>query len=152
MKHTLALTLLGAMFVCGTAFAADPIVGSWKLNVAKSTFNPGPAPKAATRTYTEAAGLYTLDQKITGADGKENLLHVQYRDGQEVKTPGASVDSTVAKKLDVNNWDFDVKMGGKVVGHVHRSVSADGKVLTVHNTGQQGNTTASDDTMVFDRQ
>jgi hypothetical protein len=152
MKKALAFMLFSAMFAVGTAYAADPIVGSWKLNVAKSTFNPGPAPKSGARVYSESAGLYTLDQKITGADGKENTLHVQYRDGQEVKTPGGTVDSTVAKKMDANTWDFDVKMGGKVVGHVHRVVSPDGKVLTVHNTGQQGNNAAADDTMVFDKQ
>jgi hypothetical protein len=43
-------------------------------------------------------------------------------------------------------------MDGKVVGHVHRVLSADGKVLTVHNTGSQGNNAASEDTMVFDKQ
>jgi hypothetical protein len=51
-----------------------------------------------------------------------------------------------------NTWDFDIKMDGKVVGHVHRVVSADGKVLTVHNTGRQGNNAPADDTMVFDKQ
>ena len=149
MKRSLAFVLLGAIFVAGSAYAADPIVGTWTLNVAKSKFDPGPAPKAGTRVYTESAGLYTLDQKITGADGKVNSLHVQYRDGQEVKNEGGP--STVAKKVNLNTWDFDVKMDGKVVGHVHRVVSADGKVLTVHNTGSQGNNEASDDTMVFDK-
>jgi hypothetical protein len=150
MKQVLALSLLGAIFVAGSAYAADPIVGTWTLNVAKSKFNPGPAPKAGTRVYTESAGLYTLDQKITGADGKVNSLHVQYRDGQEVKNEGGP--STFAKKVNPNTWDFDVKMDGKVVGHVHRVVSADGKVLTVHNTGSQGNNAPADDTMVFDKQ
>jgi hypothetical protein len=151
MKQALALVLLGAIFVAGSAYAADPIVGTWTLNVAKSKFNPGPAPTAGTRVYTESAGLYTLDQKITGADGKVNSLRAQYRDGQEVKDPEGAA-STVGKKVNANTWDFDVKMDGKVVGHVHRVVSADGKVLTVHNTGRQGNNTAADDTMVFDKQ
>jgi hypothetical protein len=150
MKQALALILLGAIFVTGSAYAADPIVGTWTLNVAKSQFNPGPAPKAGTRVYTEAAGLYTLDQKITGADGKVNSLHAQYRNGQEVKN--ADGPTTVAKKVTANTWDFDIKMDGNVVGHVHRVVSADGKVLTVHNTGRQGNNPAADDTMVFDKQ
>src|SRR5215469_16279531 len=150
MKQSLALVLLGAIFVAGSAYAADPIVGTWTLNVAKSKFDPRPAPKAGTRTYTESAGLYTLDQKITGADGKVNSLRAQYRDGQEVKDPEGAA-STVAKKVNANTWDFEVKMDGKVVGHVHRVVSADGKVLTVHNTGSQGNNEASDDTMVFDK-
>jgi hypothetical protein len=40
---------------------------------------------------------------------------------------------------------------GKVVGHVHRVVSADGKTLTVHNTGAQLSGATGDDTLVFDR-
>ncbi len=35
-------------------------------------------------------------------------------------------DATFAKKIDANTWDFDLKKDGKVVGHVHRVVSADG--------------------------
>ena len=151
MKQALALVLLGAIFASGSAFAADPIVGTWILNVAKSKFNPGPAPTAGTRTYTESAGLYTLDQKLTSVDGKVNSLRAQYRDGQEVKDPDGAA-STVAKKVNANTWDFEVKTDGKVVGHVHRVVSADGKALTVHNTGRQGNNTATDDTMVFDKE
>ena len=29
-------------------FAADASLGTWKLNVAKSKYSPGPAPKSAT--------------------------------------------------------------------------------------------------------
>lgn len=152
MKQALSLILLGAMFVAGSAYAADPIVGTWTLNVAKSKFNPGPAPKAGTRVYTESAGLYTLDQKITGADGKEVPFQVQYRDGQDVPLTGANgIDSIHATKVSANTWNFSIKSGGKEVGHVHRTVSADGKVLTVHNTGKQPSGVTSDDTLVFDK-
>jgi hypothetical protein len=152
MKQLIAFILFGAIFAAASAYAADPIVGTWKLDVSKSKFSPGPAPQAGTRVYTESAGLYTLDQKITGADGKEHSLQAQYRDGQDVKDPGAPASSTFAKKVDANAWNFDIKVGGKVVGHVHRVVSADGKTLTVHNTGKQVDATAADDTMVFDKQ
>ena len=153
MKKVLSLLMLAALVFAGPAFAADPIVGTWKLNVAKSKFSPGGALTAATRTYTEANGLYTLEQKLTGADGKETSLRVQYRDGQELKqaTAGA-VDATLAKKIDANTWDFDLKKDGKVVGHVHRVVSANGKTLTVHNTGMRPSGATGDETLVFDKQ
>ena len=54
--------------------------------------------------------------------------------------------------IDANTWDFDLKRDGKVVGHVHRVVSADGKTLTVHNTGMQLSGAEGDETLVFDRQ
>jgi hypothetical protein len=155
VKKLLSLILLAAVFFASPAFAADPIVGTWNLNVAKSKFSAGAALTAGTRVYTEANGLYTLDQKLAGADGKEISFRIQYRDGTEVKetTAGlASTDTTLGKKIDANTWDFDLKKDGKVVGHVHRVVSADGKTLTVHNTGVQVSGRVGDETLVFDKQ
>jgi len=153
MKKFLSLIVLAALFFAGPAFAADPIVGTWKLNVAKSKFSPGAELTAGSRIYTEAKGVYTLDQKLTGADGKERSSHTQYRDGKDVKqAAGGPADATHATKIDANTWDFDLKKDGKVVGHVHRVVSADGKTLTVHNTGMQLSGATGDETLVFDRQ
>jgi hypothetical protein len=153
MKKALSLIVLAAVFFASPSFAADPVVGTWKLNVAKSNFSTGAVLTAGTRVYTEANGLYTLDQKLTYADGKEMSNRVQYRDGKEEKQATAGpVDTTLAKKIDANTWDFDLKKDGKVVGHVHRVVSADGKTLTVHNTGMQLSGAKGDETLVFDNQ
>jgi hypothetical protein len=153
MKKMFAAVLLLGLLCAGPAFAADPILGTWKLDVGKSKFSPGQALTAATRTYTEANGLYTLQQKLTSADGKEMSYQIHYRDGKdESDTTTPSVDATHAKKVDANTWDFDLKKDGKVVGRVHRVVSADGKTLTVHNTGTQISGLKGDETLVFDKQ
>jgi hypothetical protein len=153
VKRLVSLLVLTGLFLASPAFAADPIVGTWKLNVAKSKFIKGSELTAGTRVYTEASGLYTLDQKLTGADGKEKANQVQYRDGKEEKQATAGpADTTLGKKVDANTWDFDLKKDGKVVGNVHRVVSPDGKTLTVHNTGLQLNGATGDETLVFDRQ
>ena len=153
MKKTLSFICLAAILFAGPAFAADPIVGTWKLNVSQSKFTPGKALTAGTRTYTEANGLYTLTQKLTTADGKDLSTQTTYRDRKDEKQAANSfVDSTLAKKVDENTWDFDLKKNGKVVGHVHRTVSPDGKTLTVHNTGQLSSGGTGDQTLVFDKQ
>jgi len=153
MKGLVSLLVLAGLFLAGPAFAADPIVGTWKLNVAKSKFIKGSELTAGTRVYTEANGLYTLDQKLTGADGKERSNRVQYRDGkEETQSTAGPADTTLGKKVDANTWDFDLKKDGKVVGNVHRVVSSDGKMLTVHNTGVQISGVTGDETLVFDRQ
>jgi hypothetical protein len=153
MKKIVALLMLVTALFAAPAFAADPIVGSWKLNVAKSKFSSGQELKASTRLYTEANGVYTLDQKLTGADGKEISYSVKYSDGKDTtQNPGGPIDTTHAKKVDANTWDFDLKKDGKVVGHVHRVVSADGKTLTVHNTGMMLSGLTGDQTLVFDKQ
>lgn len=152
MKNLFMLLVVAGALLSGTAFA-DPIIGTWKLNVAKSKFAPGGELTAGTRVYTESAGLYTLEQKLTGKDGKERSGKATYRNGQDVKQDSSDLaDTTIAKKIDANTWDFDLKKGGKTVGHVHRVVSTDGKTLTVHNSGAQLSGAKEDETLVFDKQ
>ena len=153
MKKYLSFIVLATVLFAGPAFAADPIVGTWKLNVAKSKFSPDRELTAGSRVYSEANGLYTLDQKLTGADGKDRSFRTQYRDGKDVKqAAGGPADTTHATKIDANTWDFELKKDGQVVGHVHRVVSADGKTLTVHNTGAKLSGATGDETLVFERQ
>ena len=51
------------MFAGTSAFAADAVDGSWKLNVAMSKFS-GTAPKSATRVYTETADGKAYDDTL----------------------------------------------------------------------------------------
>jgi hypothetical protein len=155
MKKITPFLILATVLFAVPAFAADPIVGTWKLDVAKSKFSSGQELKAATRVYSEANGVYTLDQKMTGADGKEISYSVQYSDGKDMKQAAngmTGLDTTHAKKINANTWDFDLKKDGKVVGHVHRVVSADGKTLTVHNSGMMVGGATGDQTLVFTKQ
>ena len=152
MKKVLSLVIAIAVFCAAPAFAADPIIGTWNLNVSKPKFGGAPL-TAGTRVYTESKGLYSLEQKLTGADGKQTSSTATYRDGKEEKqAPGGASDATVAKKIDANTWDFELKKDGKVVGHVHRVVSADGKTLTVHNSGAKLSGAAGDEMLVYDKQ
>jgi len=153
MKKLLPLMMIVAVFCAAPVLGADdPIIGTWKLNVSKSKFGDAPL-KAGTRVYSESKGLYTLEQTQTGADGKETSNKATYRDGKEEKqAPGGAGDATVAKKVDANTWDFELKKDGKVVGHVHRVVSADGKTLTVQNSGTKLSGAKGDETLVYDKQ
>jgi hypothetical protein len=149
----MAFALVCAIFAAGSAFAADPIIGTWKLNVEKSKFTSGPAPKSGSRVYSETGGLYTLEGKTVSADGKEATLRVQYRNGEEMKvTAESAYDAIMAKKVDEKTWDFVLKSKGAVVGQVHRVVSADGKKLSVHNTGVMANGAKGDDQLEYEKQ
>jgi len=58
----------------------------------------------------------------------------------------------LATKLNASTLDFVLKKGGEVISRVHRVVSADGKTLTVHNTGVLPAGVTGDQTLVFDKQ
>jgi hypothetical protein len=49
---------------------ADPVAGTWELNLAKSKILPGPAPKRVTRVYAVNGDQITLTTNIIGADEK----------------------------------------------------------------------------------
>jgi len=153
MKRIVAIALLSTLVVGAAAFAADAVDGTWKLNVAKSKFS-GAMLSSATRVYAESANGTTLDQKAVAADGKEMSMHLTIKyDGKDYPITGnPDADSGAGKVIDVHTTDFTLKKGGKVVGSVHRVVSADGKTLTVNNKGTHADGKAYDDTLVFDKQ
>jgi len=153
MVRIVAIALLSTLFFGTTAFAADAVDGTWSLNVAKSKFS-GTAPKSAMRVYTESADGTTLDQKMVGADGKEQSMHVTLAyDGKNHPITGnPDADGGTGKAINAHTSDFSLTKGGKVVGSVHRVVSADGKTLTVHNKGTHADGKTYDDTLVFDKQ
>jgi ribonuclease HII len=47
----------------------DAHIGTWKLNVAKSKFNPGPGYKSETRTYEATADGYKFQGGRVNPDG-----------------------------------------------------------------------------------
>ena len=56
MRHFFACALMIAVLTLPmTAYAADNLVGTWKLNLAKSTYNPGPAPRSIVATFEATA-------------------------------------------------------------------------------------------------
>ena len=144
---------VGAMAL---AFAADsdPVVGTWQLNVAKSSFSAGSAPKSQTRTYTQSGSSITLVMKTVGADGKEATVQTTYQlDGKEYPVTGASdYDSLTAKQVNPRTASFTLKRAGKAVGTTTRTVSKDGNHLTSKSSATSAKGEKTDSVMVFDRQ
>jgi hypothetical protein len=137
------------------AQAADPQIGTWQLNVAKSTFDPGPAPKLGT-TKIEAAGTgakVIVDQ--TAADG--TTRHWEFTanyDGKDVPIVGDNPDAdTVARtRVDANTVTTVSKKGGKVVATQQSTVSADGKTRTVTTKGVNAAGKTVNNVAVYERQ
>jgi hypothetical protein len=137
-----------------TAATPDPVVGTWKLDVSKSTFTAGPAIKSQTRTYSQSGKTITVVIKTVGADGKKSTTHTTYHfNGKDYPVTGnADYDSLSAKQVDDNTAEFTLKKGGKEVGTTGRTVSKDGKTLTskIKETTAAGE--KSESTLVFDKQ
>jgi hypothetical protein len=150
-----ALVAVSALAPGVVALAADSNIGTWKLNVAKSTFTPGPAPKSQTLHY-EPWG--TDGVKVTadgvGADGKPTRWEFQARyDGKDNPFTGNLDADTIAfKRIDANTIEAITKMKGKVTGHTRAVVSADGKTRTLTQTGKNALGQDVNNLLVYDKQ
>lgn len=115
-----ALSAVLALASMGTrldAQGADPVIGTWELNVAKSTYHPGPAPKSQTRTYEAAGQAVKYTGKGVDAEGKDTLAeYTAGYDGKDVPMTGSpDADMISLKKIDARTAQATLKKGGKVV-------------------------------------
>jgi hypothetical protein len=148
--------MLAAAIPAVSAFAqgSDPIYGTWKLNVAKSTYSAGNVPKSQTRVYAAAGKGYKFTATGVDAAGKATKTEftVAY-DGKNVPVTGsAAYDSINVKRVDANTLEAVQSKGGKVVGRTHRVLSKDGKTLTTTGTGTNAQGKAYTNVEVFEKQ
>jgi hypothetical protein len=153
-SSVLALTALSVGIAVAAAAGAEPVLGSWQLNVSKSTFTAGPAVKSQTRTYSQSGQSIAVVLKSVGADGKESTTRTTYQfDGKDYPVTGnPDYDSLTARQVDANTAEFVVKRGGKPVGTTDRAVSKDGKTLTAKTTLTGANGQKTENVLVFDKQ
>jgi hypothetical protein len=130
---TMGLMLVASLAVAAVCFAADdPMMGTWKLNEAKSKIAPG-APKNHTVTY-EAVG----DQVrvlVVGIDAQGKNTHSEWTgkfDGKDYPVTGdATADMRSYKMEGKDTLEMTNKKDGKVAATGKVVVSADGKTRTV---------------------
>jgi hypothetical protein len=125
----------------------------WVLNVAKSTYEPGPAPRSQTTTLFMAGQSIKVISKTVDAKGKLSI--VEYRvapDGQEVAVTGApAYDRVSMKSIDANTTQATRKKGGKVVQTATRVTSADGTTAIFTTVGTDERGRRIHDVAVFER-
>src|SRR6185503_7222992 len=79
------------------AYAKDPLVGTWQLNLDKSTFDPGPGPKGQMRIYTHHGDTEKLTARGVGADGKPTLVqYTAHYDGKDYPITGSTGGDLIA--------------------------------------------------------
>ena len=150
-----ALAVFGVTLISASlALAAENWVGTWKVNLAKSTYSPGPAPKSAILKFESTPAGIKLTTDIVDGDGKAVKGGFTSKfDGKEVPLTGnPNADTGSPKRLDDNSYDNVWKKAGKVTITAKAVVSADGKTLTVTQTGTNAKGEAVNITAVFDKQ
>jgi len=160
MNRFFSMLVVGAVLAAGigaTAVAAsapDPAIGTWTLNVAKSKFSPGPAPKSATRTYAQTPDGIALTFSGVAADGSPTSGSSTFKyDGKEYPITGSpDYDTLVLKRVNGTTVKSLLKKDGKVIGYTTRTVTAHGKVLTLSSSGKDAKGTHFHQIAVYDKQ
>jgi hypothetical protein len=145
MKRILMLLVVLALsaVVAGPLMAqANPFVGTWKLNVAKSKAGTGPAlPQSLTRTVVAAGVGATYTFTGVGSDGKpvSYSFSTNY-DGKDGAVTGngapGGADTIAIARTAPNKATAVLKKGGAEIGTSMSEVSKDGKVTTLNMKGK----------------
>ena len=145
--------LLVVLLSASGIWAADASIGTWKLNVAKSTFRPGPPPVTETRTYkAQPKGVQTT-VKTTWADRLSTTVEYPANyDGKDYPVDGSrEVDVVVLTRIDDFTSAATLKHFGKEIGVARRVVSPDGKTMTISYKGINTRGDRVDNVAVYDR-
>lgn len=121
MNKSGACVLAVMLFSGICAVAQSPIDGTWKTNMAQMKFSPKPI------TFYISEGWYHCVSCTPAFDAKA--------DGTDQPVTGQTFDTINVKEVDPNTISLTTKKDGKITNEQTRTVSADGKTLTVKITG-----------------
>jgi hypothetical protein len=108
----------------------DRFAGTWKLNVAKSKFNPGPLPTSI--TVTIAPDKVSVEEVL--ADGKTQNWSYTPSSGSTVNITGMENSSVMEKRVNDRMIEHSWRMGTSIL-QGRGILSKDGKRMTYTLTG-----------------
>lgn len=150
----------------------NPIIGTWKQNVEKSSYSPGPPPPkgaGSVRQYAlgvdgsvvaitfnvDAAGLPSLGAvAAANYDGKEYAQHTVATLATSLASHiGPKIERTISyKALNPYNVEITVRQDGKVVSTSTRTISRDGKTMTERSDYTDTAGVKINNVLIFERQ
>ncbi len=150
-----SLLLLAGVAITSAVRAADnPSAGTWKLNLEKSKYDPGPAPKSATAIIKIENNTETYSSETVTSTGE--TMHGSFTaklDGTEAPVSGIPyADMISVKQMSPLHTVAKLSKGGKLMMTVHVVVAADGKSRTVSYSGTNEKGQTVKDKLVYDKQ
>jgi hypothetical protein len=142
---------LTTMALVGLAFAtalpqtglaqSDPLIGTWKLNLTKSTYSSGPPPRSQTATFEAVGQALRVTLKGINAQGNPTKrVDMLFDDGKSYPVTGVpNYDAVSYKRGNDSTNEITATKAGKVVQTATNVMSADGKTLTMTVTGVNAN-------------
>jgi hypothetical protein len=156
MRTILSKALLVFAITAVAAFCADNTLGTWKLNVAKSTYTPGPMPIKSLTVIREASDG-GVKQTTTGERADGTAIQASYTakyDGKDVRVSGNGQYDTIAiKQVNANTLtDERKKTGGSYKATSRIVVSNGGMTITATSKGTNADSKEFTQILVLDKQ
>ncbi len=157
-RMVVALSVGLSLALPGAAAEKDPFVGTWKMNVAKTTYDPGPVPRSSVdvNTITADGSVHSV-QDLVAADGTKSRVEWTAKfDGKDYPvtggTPGTTISITRPDPKDPGTVDWVWKVPGKSTSTGRTVYAKDGKTRVIDDkvVGVDGKTTVRH--RVYERQ
>jgi hypothetical protein len=153
------ITLVLAMLVISVGVYGDdnPLIGKWKINLAKTKYNAGTPPKNQVITYEMVGDALRLTAEIDNAQGHQTNSYTAKYDEKDYSFTSTARDAVKGqtvrlKRVDANTTQRTTFLNGKQIGTVTEVVSKDGKTLTRTQKGVNAQGQPIDNVQVLDRQ
>ena len=125
-------TFLIAASVSESVAQQDPLLGTWRLDLSKSKYSPGPPPKSETRLYArDAQGVRGQIDRLY-SDGRREVI--DYRADADHDSPVSGTqayDAVRFKRVDARTTEAVLSHAGRVWGTARRVLSENGETLTI---------------------
>jgi hypothetical protein len=130
-----AMLLLAVLGLVSTLWAADPLVGTWKLSIAKSKFAPGQEAAIKELTIVNREVGADLETTFEGIGANGSPFSIKFTcplQGGLLKSAQASTEGTfvVITVIEPGNMYGTSVQNGKQVEVTHTFVSKDRKTAT----------------------
>jgi hypothetical protein len=111
----------------------DPLLGTWRLIVSQSKYNPGPAPQSQVRIYETHPFGIKATVRTSYPDGRTTTVQSVYAyDKEEYPVTGSEdVDAIIVKRINAHVHEATLQHAGHEIGSFRRVISRDGKQMTV---------------------
>jgi hypothetical protein len=172
MRPNLIVFVALLLACCLAALAQAPVpnanssLGTWKLNIEKSTYSPGGPPRSSVRQFTavengyivstisgiSAQGIPTFALSAARYDGKDYPQYTQVT-LTDMMINGTKTPNTQVYKI-IDNYAVEItnRQKGKVTTILTRTVSRDGRTMTMTTKGTNAQGQPVNNVEVFDRQ
>ena len=152
-----AMLFFAVFAFTGSLWAADPIIGTWKLNVGKSKAAPGKSLQKESIDVCRELDTNEIEcvSKGVNADGSAIDLTISFpSQGGMVKLqpPPPKTISYVETLVEPGNWIVTFMMNGTQVVLLQKVVSKDGKTCTATTSTVGTDGKRSESLAVYDKQ